>query len=399
MPYIDFDCLIAVPAIDIHFTQGDTEKITKAVVDDINNNGGILGRKLEVVFHKICPLQGDASATACTAMTDDEKVFAVLGTYDTPPSPGTNQLCVTRDHETVLIANLVKKTTIDEAPPGLLIMPGILAERRLDAMYNLIKQQKLLAGKKIAVLGDQDTGENADKVTKAAAASIGIETGSTAVLTITSEDTSAAQTQLDSFIEKWKGENVSALLMSGLLVSAKQFVEKIRERMPNILLISDDSSSAEQAQDEVAQGKSPNPYEGMITMSGLTDVETFNLPAVQKCVKAYESATGEKVVPPDQVKPGSDGTSIKTYQGVQDRCNEFAVLKLVAEKAGANLTNETWAAAVNSFGSFPLPTNEIASLKQGKYDVEDGFRLGAFDSSIKPSGDFKKLTELLDVTK
>jgi len=37
-------------------------------------------------------------------------------------------------------------------------------------------------------------------------------------------------------------------------------------------------------------------------------------------------------------------------------------------------------------------------LGKGKYDVDDGFRLVAFDSSLPGDGDFKPLTELKDIS-
>ena len=205
------DC--ATPILQFtHSTQGDAKKIMQALVDDINKNGGVDGRQLEVVFKALCPLAPADVAAACTSFTDDEQVFAVLGVYDTEPGDGTNQLCISKDHDTVQINELAfQKATMDQAPPGLLVMPGILPERRLDALFALLKQKHALAGKKVAVLADQDTAENADKVAKAAATSIGIQTGSTATLTITGTDTTAAQTQLDSFIEKWKSEGVNAV--------------------------------------------------------------------------------------------------------------------------------------------------------------------------------------------
>ncbi len=391
---VDFECI----AQFVDFNQGDAEKIEAALVDDINANGGVLGRQLDVVFKNLCPLNPDDVAAACTSLTDDEQVFAVLGVYDTPPSDGSNQLCITRDHDTILINELVTKATMDQAPPGLLLQPGILPERRLDALLSLLEQEDTLAGKKVAVLADQDTQASADAAVSAAADSMGLEQGSTAVLTITSEDTSAAQAQLDSFIERWKDEGVNALVMSGLLVSAKQFVEKIKAALPDVLLITDDSSVGSQAKDEVRAGLSPNPYEGMVTLSGLSEVEVFESEGVQRCVKIYEEATGETVVPPDQVTPGADGKLAQVYVGVQDRCNELSMFQQIAEAAGADLTNDSWIAAVNDFGKISLATTEIGSLGEGKYDADDGFRLSAWDSTIGPDGDFKPLTDLLDVT-
>jgi ABC-type Fe3+-hydroxamate transport system substrate-binding protein len=401
LPYVDFVCLNALPAIGVDFTQGDTEAITNAVVKSLNDAGGILGRSVVVKFHKICPIHQGETEAACTTMTDDEKVFAVIGTYD-PPSGGTSgasQLCVVRDHQTILMPNLVEKSNIDQVPPGMIVSPNILKDRRAEALFVVLKSTHSLDGKKLAVLGDQTTADAAETLARTGTQSIGIQMGSTAKLTIEGTDTSAALAQLDSFIERWKSENVTALMMSGLLVSAQQFVERIKAAMPDLLLITDDTSTDEQAQHEVEAHVTPNPYEGMLTMSGLKDMQTFQRPGIQACNQAVQTATGQPVTPPDQVKKDADGITRKTYQGVNDACTSFFLLKLIAEKAGANLTNDTWMAAVNSLGSFSLPGNDFASLKQGKYDAEDGFNMSAFDSSIPPLGQFKPKTDLVDITK
>ncbi|MEY2461296.1 MAG: branched-chain amino acid transport system substrate-binding protein [Acidimicrobiaceae bacterium] len=391
---VDFKCIEQF----VDFTQGDAQKIVQALVDDVNKNGGILGRKLEIVFKNLCPLQPTDVAAACTSLTDDDQVFAAIGVYDTPPSDGSNQLCLTRDKDTILINELTTKKVMDQAKAGLLLTPNILPERRLDALLSLLKQKKTLNGKKVAVLADQDTA-SFETAVNAAASGLGATTGSTAVLTITNEDTSAAQAQLDTFIEKWKTEGTNALVMGGLLVSAKQFVEKIRKAIPSMLLITTDSSVGDQAKDEKKAGVTPNPYDGMLSLSGLGDSETFKSEGVQRCVKIYEAATGETVLGPDDLKPDANGKRIEVYIGIQDRCNELAMLIAVATKAGANLTNDTWIAAVNSLGKFKTATATIASLKEGKYDAEDGFRLGAWDSTIQPDGDFKPDSpELLDVS-
>ena len=392
---VDFECIKDF----VDFNQGDSEKIIKALVDDLNANGGILGRKLEIVFKSLCPLQPDSVTTACTSFTDDEQVFAVIGIYDTPPSDGSNQLCLTRDKETILITELIKGSVMEEAPPGFLLMPGILPERQLEALISVLKKEGTLKGKVVATLTDQDTQAATEKAVGDALKDLGATAGSNAVLTITNEDTAAAQAQLDSFIEKWKTEKVNVLFMGGLLVSAKQFVEKIRAAIPDMLLITDDSSVGGQAQDEVRAGKTPNPYEGMLTLFSYSDVEQFNLPGIQKCVKAYEAATGETVVSPDKLQPGPDGKRAEVYVGIMDRCGELAILKAGAEKAGPELTNDSWVAAINSLGTFSMPTTEIASLSEGKYDAEDGFRLGKWDSSLGVDGGFAPQGELQDVTK
>ena len=48
---------------------------------------------------------------------------------------------------------------------------------------------------------------------------------------------------------------------------------------------------------------------------------------------------------------------------------------------------------IAGFGSGPY-----ASLHAGKYSTDDNWRLQAFDSSIKPAGDWKPITPLENVS-
>ena len=64
------------------------------------------------------------------------------------------------------------------------------------------------------------------------------------MLTISGTDTTAAQAQLDSFIEQWKTEHVNALILVGAAASSKQFVEKVKAAIPDMQLIADTTSVA-----------------------------------------------------------------------------------------------------------------------------------------------------------
>ena len=57
-----------------------------------------------------------AALAACTSFTEDDHVFAVIGSmYD--PS-GDAQLCITKQHKTLLITDSLTQEMIDKAPPG-----------------------------------------------------------------------------------------------------------------------------------------------------------------------------------------------------------------------------------------------------------------------------------------
>ena len=97
---IDFKCIPSAFVDSIYVNQ---QQAYQAFIDDINENGGINGRKIVPVFKYICPLQPAAAVAACTSLTDDTKVFAVIGSMYDPT--GDAQLCVAKQHKTVLITD------------------------------------------------------------------------------------------------------------------------------------------------------------------------------------------------------------------------------------------------------------------------------------------------------
>jgi ABC-type branched-subunit amino acid transport system substrate-binding protein len=391
---IDYNCIKQF----VDFNRGDQQGIEQSFVDDMNSHGGVLGRRIDPVYKKYCPISPQEALDVCTSFTEDAKVFAVVGVF-APTSPDA-QLCLARDHKTILIGHELHQATISEAPPGLLMTPDVAAERRVNVLVNLLKGQGTLTGKKVAVLADQDTKAPVDKVVIPAFTALGLQQGSEAVLTLNgTPDTSIAQSQLASFVEKWKGEGVTALFLAGLNVSDKRFVEQIKAAMPNLLLMTDGESSAhDSAQSEVTAKRHPNPYEGTLTAFGRSPEDTWNDPAVQHCAQIYDAASGQRAVGPAEAKPGPDGHTPQVYQAIEDFCQEIDMFKQIAERAGPNLTNTTWTSAVDHFGKINLIGDPFASLTAGKYDADNAFRLGAFDSSIPPQGDWKGLSPLQDAS-
>ncbi len=107
------------------------------------------------VYKTYNPITNVEPMKICTELTEDEKVFAVLGVFI--DFSGDAQLCLTRDKETVHIGHELKREWIDESPPGLLLTPDISQERRIEVLMSLVRQKNTLEGKKVAVLSDQDS--------------------------------------------------------------------------------------------------------------------------------------------------------------------------------------------------------------------------------------------------
>ena len=184
-----------------------------------------------------------------------------------------------------------------------MIYPGATNERTASVLLQLMKKEKTLKGKKVAVLGGANEANTVNKTIVPGLKKLGVKLGSTAVLSSggASTDTSSAQAQLDSFIEKWKGEHVDAIFLSGNIVSAKDFVTKIKAAMPDVQLLVDNTDVRGPGRDMVAAGVTPNPYEGIIAAGGPTPAEYQKGPNWKYCAKVYKKYTGKKPQTPTQV--------------------------------------------------------------------------------------------------
>ncbi|MCU1459567.1 MAG: hypothetical protein JWL73_3659, partial [Actinomycetia bacterium] len=390
---VDFSCIKDF----VDSVRVDEDKVYSAFIDDLNAKGGINGRTIVPVYEKYCPLGSAAPLAVCTKLTDDDKVFAVIGTF--VDFSGDAQTCVAKQHKTVLMTFQLTQQIIDKSPQGLMIYPGATNERTAKVLIDLLSKTKRLKGKTVAVLGGSAEAGVVNQTIVPALKKKGVKLGSTAVLSINgTSDTSAAQAQLQSFIERWKGEHVNSIFLSGDEVSSKDFVTEIRNALPKVQLIVDNQDVRSPARDQVQAGTKPNPYEGILSTSGPTPHEYDNSADWTYCSAIYKKQLGKTPPNAEQVVPGPGGKTLDTYGALNDSCQIITMFHDIATKAGKKLTTASWIKAVNSYG--PIVNRgggQFGSLHKGKYDIQDSFRLEAFDSSIAGGGDWKPLTPIEDV--
>jgi ABC-type branched-subunit amino acid transport system substrate-binding protein len=390
---IDFDC---IPTAFVDSIYVDQPQAYDVYIDNINENGGINGRKIDPVYKFICPLQPAGAVSACTALTDDSRVFAVIGSMYDPT--GDAQLCVTKQHQTVLITDGLSQEMIDRAPPGLLLTPGITADRRLKVVMSLLKTQHILDDKTVAVLTETTATARVDSVVKPALDDIGVQQGSEAVLSISGSDTTSAQSQLDSFIEKWKSEHVDALILVGSAVSSKQFVNKVKGAIPDLQLVADTTGVASGGQDDVKAGMDPNPYDGIVTAEGRIGLEHSRTPNFTYCSGIWEEQTGKPIPLPNVVVKLPSGQENDIYGSAEDACSYVTMFQDIATRVGKNLNNTNWTNTVDTLGPVKVMNTDWASLHGGKYDADDTYGLVAFDPDEGPNGDWRHLTPVENVS-
>jgi hypothetical protein len=389
---IDYKCVEAY--VDSIYV--DQETMWGYFINNINDHGGINGRRIVPDYKEICPIQPEAALSACTSFTQDDHVFAVVGSmYDTS---GDAQLCITKQNKTPLITDSLTQDIIDKAPPALLLTPDITADRQLKVVMSLVKSHHILDGKKVAVLTETDAVSRVKSVVEPTLHAIGVKEGSEAALTITGADTTAAQSQLASFIERWKTEHVNALILVGAAASSKQFINEVKTAIPDMELIADTTSVASGGQDDVRAHIVPNPYAGIITAEGRIGLEHSKTPHFRYCDDIYTHATGHPLPLPNVVIKLANGKQNSVYGNAEDACSFVTMFQDIATRVGKDLNIANWTNTVNNFGPIQVMNTDFASLHTGKYDADDTYGLVQFDPNIKPIGDWRHLTPVEDVS-
>ena len=379
-------------------TEAEQKQIYGIYIDDINSHGGVNGRKIVPDYKFYAPLGTAQIVPLCTTFAQDDKDFAVVGTFI--DFSGDAQTCITKQQQRILMTFNLTQAMISQAPPGLEITAGLIPERSASILLELAQKQGTLKGKKVAILGDTTESTIVNNTIKPALAKLGVARGDDAILDVgTTGDTTNAQTQLQSFMEKWKTEGVNALFVSGDLASTKQFIQKVKQEFPDMLLLGDNTDVLDQAKQEQQAKISPNPYAGFITAGGLSPKEYDASANWKYCADIYKKATGRVPENAEQIIKTPDGKIDDTYGTINDACQTLTMFHDIAEKVGPYLNNANWQYTVDNFGPIEnRGSGPYSSLHAGKYSADDNWRLQSYDPTIPPEGNWTPLTPLQDIT-
>ena len=171
---------------------------------------------------------------------------------------------------------------------------------------------------------------------------MGVNLGDTAILTIAGADTTAALAQLESFTEKWKTEGVDTVFLSGLQVSAQQFVPALVKAMPGVHLIADNTNVDGYGQLLEKAGARPNPYEGILAAVG-ESAHDYDLGANWKyCAAIYEKYFHQTAPNLEAVVPGPNGHTQDISGAITDSCTELTMFHDIGERVGKYLNDANW---------------------------------------------------------
>jgi ABC-type branched-subunit amino acid transport system substrate-binding protein len=317
---------------------GDYKGSYQALVDQINAAGGIDGRKIELTFAPINPVGTAPATTACLQLTEDTKVFAIVGFFLTDAV-----LCPVQQHDTAVIGGTQTNQLLAEAQaPWFTVSPGSeVPVKAVDKFH----EQGLLTGK-VGVFAQVADQSLVDDQVMPELKKLGVD-ATKAILDAPAGDQAAVTSGTQTIAQRFQSEGIKKVVLVGDS-SADWFVSMESQSYKPQLLISDSTAVQAFLGNKATSDTSllDNSVEAQVYSIGNFQ---YDEPNMQACFKTLKAA-GVSVPQPDP----SDANK-KGYTGPEDACSNLALLKAILEKAGKDLNYATFRDAGYHLGAVSIP--------------------------------------------
>lgn len=380
-PQVDYAELGSLGLVQID--RGDNAVVLQALAQEVNDNGGICGRMVETVTYKFLPFGTDTSLAGCVYFTEDEEVFAVLGSFIRVPA---GNICVTETHSTALIgAPFTAEDRVRANAPWVHL--EIATDRALEVFVAALDRAGLLTDLgNVAVHSGAARAELVDRVLVPALEAAGVEVSERTVIDVPAGDTQAGAAVWRTFVEIYRNADINTVFIDGDNVFG---VEQLIQGRLDVKLF-----NAERATFTFGLQDSSDPSYFEAYTLGSPYAGDDNNQRMDDCIDVFERQSGIAVIPTEQLP--EDETD--WFVPVRGFCRVFDLFVQLTAAAGPDLTNETLQAAIDGFGPIELPNEAFASLGAGKYDARDGVVLMKWDPEAgeDEKGDFVVISDLID---
>lgn len=276
----------------VNIDHGDYEATFRAIVDKINEDGGINGRKIIPVYGAVDVLSPAGAQETCVHLTQDEKVFAVVGSLN-----GNEANCYVQTNKTVVIGGATGSTDYAAAQAPWFSDTG--GESQQIAGPRLFADD--LAGKKVGVVTYIRDEPRLNDVLLPGLRAIGVTPVERGVLDAPLTDPAAVAQQTKVFIQKFQSAGVDTVVVHGGI--STEFPTQLEKTDYRPKLFFTDLFQA-QAYSGAAGEHDFSTLDGAAALGSGTDfAESKN----QECVRTVEAAIpgAGKIVDPATVPSGT----------------------------------------------------------------------------------------------
>jgi len=354
--YPDLSALRGVINVD----PGNYPVAYQALFDQINAQGGIDGRKVVPVFAGVNPLGTAGAATACTQLTEDDKVFAVLGFFQQPDTA-----CYVQTHGVPIIGqSLTAQQAAQAKAPWFndLISPSDLVPKEMATFA----QEGVFKGKKVGVVATSVDQDELSLVSSALRAHH-VNVVQTAVNSVPDTDNAAQVQEYGVIAQKFQSSGVDLVVAVGNAGNGWPAALQGNQSTYTPQLVATDYNDLH-AYTANKAGYSQAILKGALTAGGDPPASVWwNAPAMKSCV-----ATVHKAEPTATINNPVTATASTpvTWTAPQTACYQVALFAAIAKAAGKTLNVSTFAKGGASLTHVVLPGGG------GTYDFAGGHNDG-----------------------
>ncbi len=342
VPYIDVGAsVLKTEGVDIDY--GSFPDAFNALVDNVNAHGGINGRKIVPYIVAVNPVGTAPAATACTQLTEDDAVFAVIS-----PLEATCYL----QHNVAVVGSIYPSGISSGVAQDFSPTPPPAAYDPLE--LRAIDKEGVFKHKKVAIFGGGPGDESELAVVKSALAKLHVPVVTTAVDTAPQADEAAVNAQFVPIAQRFQSDGateVVAVGTGGAIWPEGLSATQSTYNPPWVATVESDFNGA------VGSGDSAAYLQNVVTTTALTPpAEAWSNAGTQQCVhiikKAYPS---DGIRAFDAVLPESE----QTWTSVEIACTTMALFEDIAMAAGKNLTVKSFVHAGYGLRNVVLPGGNV----------------------------------------
>lgn len=364
---------------------GDQQGVFQALIDDLNANGGILGRNVVAVYDYYSPIDAADAERACTVLTQDNEVFAaVLGFVG--PLAGTADPCFVGTNNTPLVGGEQTPDEVAQATaPWFNVEPS--TDDHTSNLLDLLVQTGRADGAKVFVVSHQASTGDEPLVLEGLGAR-GIEVVGTAVLDANDGDTAAQDQLMQVISERIRADGADTVMINGNPAATIRGLG-LNGMLDSVTIWSNNAAGL----NNLGETFDHEWARGAIASDGPSELDIWNDDVFQDCVRVVNAAgIGADLRPTADLADDDENW----FNPVRRYCGHLSLFAQIAAAAGPDLTPETFEQAAYTLTDFVLPGAPANSLSPTKLGARDLYRLTTFDPDIG-NGENVPLTDLIDI--
>jgi ABC-type branched-subunit amino acid transport system substrate-binding protein len=354
---------------------GNAQKTLEAVVADINQNGGVAGRQIELVPHVIAGaeavLNPDLGRQACVQATEDDEPFAVIVTAALPAEAVE---CVAVDHDNAIAITMDSwPESVYAGADGRLFSvathTSLGRDREYGAWPRVLDERGLLDGKTIGIvrMDTTDQEESVDGALKPSLEELGYEVAAESVLPCPEGSQGTGCEQHDVAIQRLQDAGVDFVFLVAQTLAGSATVEAAA----NVGFDPEWTTTGNNVTDTVARFYT-NAKENYDGAWGINKVFTDTTEAADECNR-IAVAGGAEAFPPK-----SDG-----YGFTAVTCLQLKTLVGAIEAVQGPITHGAVIDALETLDDVPLSSGPAGSLGPDKHDAGDYVFLSRYSAGTE----------------